>query len=52
MPDGKLKTVSISKPGVGVELTEVSIHQITLEDFETGFDLMKSGMCGKIIMTV
>jgi len=35
-----------------LDLSPVITHQLTLDDFQQGFDLMKSGMCGKIVMSV
>ncbi|MCC9263231.1 L-threonine 3-dehydrogenase [Bacillus velezensis] len=33
-----------------VDLTPVITHQFPLEDFENGFDLMRKGQCGKVIL--
>jgi threonine 3-dehydrogenase len=33
-----------------VDLTPVITHQFPLEEFEKGFDLMRKGQCGKVIL--
>lgn len=35
-----------------LDLSPVITHQFKLKDFEQGFELMKTGMCGKIVLTV
>jgi len=35
-----------------LDLSPVITHQFRLKDFEQGFDLMKTGMCGKVVLTV
>lgn len=34
----------------GLDITPVITHKISLEDFEKGIEVMKSGQCGKVIM--
>lgn len=45
------KTANFFKSGKH-DLRPVIAHQLKLEDFETGFELMKSGNWGKIVMSV
>jgi threonine 3-dehydrogenase len=33
----------------GFPLHKVMTHQIPIDDFQRGFDLMDSGMCGKVV---
>jgi len=33
----------------GFPLQKVLTHQITIDDFQTGFDLMEAGNCGKVV---
>ncbi|MDX2300541.1 MAG: L-threonine 3-dehydrogenase, partial [Xanthomonadaceae bacterium] len=33
----------------GFPLQKALTHQIAIDDFQTGFDLMESGQCGKVV---
>ncbi len=33
-----------------LDLSPVITHQFPLEEFEKGFELMRSGQCGKVIL--
>jgi len=33
----------------GFPLHKALTHQIAIDDFQTGFDLMESGQCGKVV---
>jgi len=33
----------------GFDLSKVLTHVIDIDDFQTGFDLMQSGQCGKVV---
>jgi len=35
-----------------LDLSPVITHQFKLKEFEQGFDLMQSGMCGKIVLSI
>ncbi|MDW7679480.1 MAG: zinc-binding dehydrogenase, partial [bacterium] len=35
-----------------LDLSPAITHEFKLEQFEKGFDLMKSGLCGKIVLSV
>ncbi len=35
----------------GLDITPIITHRIKLEDFEKGIEAMKSGHCGKVVMT-
>jgi threonine 3-dehydrogenase len=34
----------------GLDISPVITHRLPYDEFETGFQLMKSGQCGKIIL--
>jgi threonine 3-dehydrogenase len=35
----------------GLDLRPVLTHQLPIDDFQTGFDLMASGQCGKVVLS-
>ncbi len=35
---------------VGIDLTPVITHKMHVDDYRKGFEIMKSGKCGKIIL--
>jgi threonine 3-dehydrogenase len=34
----------------GLDLTPVITHHFSVDDFQKGFDVMESGICGKVIL--
>ena len=34
----------------GIDLTPVITHRFHIDDFQKGFDVMESGLCGKVIL--
>ena len=34
----------------GLDLTPVITHRFAFDDFQKGFDVMKSGQCGKVLL--
>jgi threonine 3-dehydrogenase len=34
----------------GLDLRPVLTHHLSIDDFQTGFDLMASGQCGKVVL--
>jgi threonine 3-dehydrogenase len=34
----------------GLDISDVLTHQIPIDDFQKGFEIMESGNCGKIVM--
>ena len=34
----------------GLDISKVVTHQMSYKDYADGFDLMRSGQCGKIIL--
>jgi threonine 3-dehydrogenase len=42
------KMVSLVKSGLNVE--PIITHRLPVKDYLTGFELMKSGICGKVIL--
>ncbi len=34
----------------GLDMSKLITHQLDVDDFQTGFDLMRSGNCGKVIL--
>ena len=34
----------------GLDLTPVITHRFKIDDFQQGFDVMESGLCGKVIL--
>lgn len=49
MFDTWYKTSALLSSGK-LDLSPIITHRIALEDFEEGFELMKSGNCGKVVM--
>ncbi|MBA4494428.1 L-threonine 3-dehydrogenase [Paenactinomyces guangxiensis] len=45
------QTAGLLESGL-VDLKPLITHRLPLEDFEEGFELMKSGNCGKVVFTV
>jgi threonine 3-dehydrogenase len=35
----------------GIDLSPVITHRFHIDDFQQGFDVMDSGMCGKVILS-
>ena len=35
----------------GLDLRPVLTHQLPIDDFQNGFDLMDSGQCGKVVLS-
>jgi threonine 3-dehydrogenase len=35
----------------GLDLSPIITHRFGIEDFQNGFDVMESGMCGKVILS-
>ena len=34
----------------GLDLSPIVTHKIALEDYETAFELIREGQCGKVVM--
>ena len=34
----------------GLDISEVITHQMSYKDFSNGFDLMRTGQCGKVVL--
>ena len=34
----------------GIDLSPIITHRFSVDDFQKGFDVMESGMCGKVIL--
>jgi threonine 3-dehydrogenase len=34
----------------GLDLTPVITHHFSVDDFQKGFEVMESGLCGKVIL--
>jgi threonine 3-dehydrogenase len=45
------QTAGLLESGL-VDLSKLITHRLPLEDFEEGFELMKSGNCGKVVFSV
>lgn len=35
----------------GLDLSEIITHRLEIDDFQTGFDVMRSGDCGKVVLS-
>jgi threonine 3-dehydrogenase len=45
------QTAGLLESGL-VDIKPLITHRLPLEDFEKGFELMKSGNCGKVVFSV
>jgi threonine 3-dehydrogenase len=35
----------------GIDLTPIITHRFHVDDYQQGFDVMESGLCGKVILS-